>query len=177
MNRSDRIITLGKSLGKDPIIACIGSTKIISDCFGPIVGQLLTEKYRVKANVVGTLFAPLHAVNLTERLFSAVNEHPLSKVIAVDACEINENRDLIRIIDGGIKPGLASGKDLPRIGDISIVASSYKYNGNLHCLGRIYRLADTVAKLIDFMIAQSNEQSAKEQQIHSSYYRNYNTCS
>ena len=155
MNKFEQIITLCKSLGKNPIIACIGSTKDLGDSLGPIVGQLLVEKYKTNAVVVGTLTSPLHAVNLTERINAIVKRYPSSKVLAVDACSFLENRDCIRIIRGGIKPGLASGKDLPRVGNFSIVASSYKFEGKTHCLGKVYLLADKIAKLINFIVSQS----------------------
>ncbi len=148
----EQIITLASSLGKDPIIACIGSTKIISDCFGPTVGQLLVDKYHVNATVIGTLLAPLHAVNIVERIQLAIKTNPNSKILAVDAYESPRNSDSIRILNSGIKPGLASGKDLPRIGDFSIISSTYHYNDNTCCLGRVYSLANRVAKLINHII-------------------------
>ena len=155
MNKFEQIITLGKSLGKNPIIACIGSTKDVGDSLGPIVGQLLVEKYTTDAIIVGTLTDPLHAINLTERINATIKHYPKSKVLAVDACNFLENKDCVRIIRGGIKPGLASGKDLPRVGNFSIVASSYKFGGKTHCLGKIYLLADKIAKLINFIVSQS----------------------
>ena len=156
MNKFEQIITLGKSLSYRPIVACIGSTKDLGDSLGPIVGTLLEEKYKTNAIVVGTLFSPLHALNLTEKINSITEKYPLSKVIAVDACAFTENKDCIRLIKGGIKPGLASGKDLPRIGDYSIVGSSYKFGGKTHCLGKIYALADKIAQLINFLTSFSS---------------------
>ena len=156
MNNFEQIITLGRSLIFRPIIACIGSTKDLGDSLGPLVGTLLEEKYKTNAIVIGTLLSPLHALNLTERIPSTIEEYPQSKVIAVDACAISENKDCIRIIKGGIKPGLASGKDLPRIGDYSIVGSAYKFGGTTHCLGKIYALADKIAKLINFLTSLSS---------------------
>jgi putative sporulation protein YyaC len=155
----EQIITLANSIGKSPIIACIGSTKTLSDCFGPIVGQLLVDKYKVNATVVGTLLTPLHAVNLIPRISETIKSYPLSKIIAVDSYESKENKDNIRILNGGIKPGLASGKNLPRIGDFSIISSTFKQNGNVCCLGRIYSLADKVAKLINFIVSYGYSKS------------------
>ncbi len=152
MIKPEQFITLSSSVGLNPIIACIGSTKILSDCFGPIVGQLLVDKYQIQATVIGTLYNPLHAVNLIPRMREAIELNPNGKIIAVDAFESKDNKDSVKIINGGIKPGLASGKDLPRIGNLSIIASTYKYNGNFCCLGRIYSMADKVAKLISLVV-------------------------
>ncbi|MBO5224574.1 MAG: DUF1256 domain-containing protein [Clostridia bacterium] len=144
------------NVGKNPIIACIGSTKIISDSLGPIVGQLLLDKYHVEATVVGSLLSPLNAVNLVERMNKARLLNPFGKIIAVDAYESTQNEDSIRIINGGIKPGLASGKDLPRTGDYSIIASAQKTNGHSCCLGKVYALADKIAKLISFITKRND---------------------
>ncbi|MBE5732045.1 MAG: DUF1256 domain-containing protein [Clostridiales bacterium] len=161
----EQIITLATSLGKNPIIACIGSTKIISDSFGPTVGQLLVDKYQVNATVIGTLLSPLHAVNIVDRIQLATRLSPTSKILAVDAYESPHNVDSIRIINGGIKPGLASGKDLPRIGDVSIISSTYRYKGNVCCLGRVYSLADNVAKLINLILNLTFANSSNERDV------------
>ena len=160
----EQIITLSKNVGRNPIIACIGSTKSISDSFGPTVGQLLVEKYRVKATVVGTLLSPLHAVNLINKMRTATSVNPYSKVIAIDAYEPSDNKDSIKILNGGIKPGLATGKNLPRIGDFSIIASTFRYNGNVCCLGRVYTIADKVAKLVSYVV-NANVSSVSPTQI------------
>lgn len=166
----EQIITASTIIGKNPIVACIGSTKIISDSLGPFVGQLLTDKYQIKATVVGTLASPLHALNLTERMQEAVINNPTSKILAVDAFESPLNKDCIKILGGGIKPGLASGKDLPRIGDCSIVGHTYRYSGNSCCLSSVFALADKIAKLIDLIVksdaSDQNEKIILNQQRH-----------
>ena len=178
MINPEQIITLANSLGKKPIIACIGSTKIISDSFGPMVGQLLVDKYQVNATVIGTLRSPLHAVNIIDRIQLATKLSPTSKILAVDAYESTHNADSIRIINGGIKPGLASGKDLPRIGDVSIISSTYRYKGNACCLGRVYSLADNVAKLINLILnltfVNSSDEYVAKNIATLSDYRYYN---
>ena len=151
MNKLQQIITISKNLGPSPIIACIGSTKDIADSLGPITGQLLVEKYKTNAFVVGTLLSPLHALNLTKRLDQIKAERPKSKIIAVDACSFSDKLERIQILQGGIKPGLASGKNLPRVGDYSIVASTL--NSSTHGLGEVYLLADKIAKLINYIIS------------------------
>lgn len=153
----EQIITLSKNVGLNPIIACIGSTKIISDSFGPIVGQLLVEKHKISSPVIGTLLSPLNALNIVERMKTVILQYPCNKIIAVDAYESANNKDSVKIINGGIKPGLATGKNLPRIGDFSIIASTLRYAGNSCCLGRVYSLADKVAKLIAYVVKTAEQ--------------------
>ena len=153
MIKLKQIVSISKNLGLQPIIACIGSTKDIADSLGPITGQLLVEKYKTNAVVVGTLLSPLHALNLKENLDKIRNEYPTSKIIAVDACAFCDRSEKIICIKGGIKPGLATGKDLPRIGDYSIVASTF--NNSVQSLTSVYLLADKIAKLINFIVSTS----------------------
>lgn len=153
MNKLKQIITISKNLGSTPVIACIGSTKDIADSLGPITGQLLVEKYKTNAVVVGTLLSPLHALNLEESLGKIKTKYPTSKIIAVDACASIEKSEKIVCIKGGIKPGLASGKNLPRIGDYSIVGSTF--TNSVQSLGEVYLLADKIAKLINFIVSSS----------------------
>ena len=82
MNKLKQIITISKNLGSTPVIACIGSTKDIADSLGPITGQLLVEKYKTNAIVVGTLLSPLHALNLEESLGKIKTKYPTLKVFA-----------------------------------------------------------------------------------------------
>lgn len=153
MNKLKQIITISKNLGAMPVIACIGSTKDIADSLGPITGQLLVEKYKPNAVVVGTVLSPLHALNLKENLDDIKTKYPTSKIIAVDACSFYNESEKIVCIKGGIKPGLAFGKDLPRVGDYSIVASTF--NNSVQSLTNVYLLADKIAKLITFIVSSS----------------------
>ena len=153
MNKIEQIITLSKDLGSKPIIACIGSTKDIKDSLGPITGQLLVEKYKVDAIVIGTLLSPLHALNITQRMARVCDIYPQSKTLAIDACRFPDGKHRIRLIKGGIKPGLASGKNLPRVGNYSIVASTEELHSNALCLGSVYSLADKIAKLVVYTLS------------------------
>ena len=135
------------------VIVCVGSTKVISDSFGPIVGHILCEKYNPDAYVYGTLSAPINALNLVSSLEKIKQRHKKSKIICVDSFEpIRSNKDEIRFINGPIKPGLASGKNLPPVGDISIISAPAKSKTNSYCLGKIYALASITAKILDYSL-------------------------
>ena len=48
--------------------------------------------------------------------------HPLSKIIVIDAAVGNkEDVGQVKIYDQGIKPGLGVNKNLPLVGDVSII--------------------------------------------------------
>lgn len=135
------------------VIICVGSTKVISDCYGPIVGHLLCEKYNLDAYVYGTLSSPINALNLTSSLKTIKQRHKTSKIICIDSFEPNDlSKDEIRFIDGPIKPGLASGKNLPAVGDISIISAPAKTKSNSYCLGKIFALASITAKILDYSL-------------------------
>ncbi len=106
-----------------PVIVCIGSDRVTGDCLGPLVGHLLTTKYNVRAFVYGTLSRPVTALNLCESAEFIKSAHPKNKVLAVDAA-LGSRSDigLIRINKGGVFPGSAVDKVLPKVGDYSIIA-------------------------------------------------------
>lgn len=111
------------SLGKRPVILCIGSDRVTGDALGPIVGQMLVER-NVDAFVYGTLSRPVTALNLKENLRHIRTAHTDKKVLAIDS-SVGKLSDVgrIRIAFGSIAPGSADGKKLPKVGDVSITAT------------------------------------------------------
>lgn len=103
------------------IIVCIGTDKCIGDCLGPLVGTILKKK-KYPLEIYGTLDKPIHALNMKEKLWRIKAKHPSQLVIAVDAClGEEENIGAIQIRNGPIYPGKGVGKNLPSVGDISII--------------------------------------------------------
>jgi putative sporulation protein YyaC len=141
--------------GEPPVILCIGSSKIISDCYGPAVGYLLTDKYPLNAHVYGSLFSPVNALNLESTIRKINILHPHSKIIAIDSFVSKSDKDQIKLVYGPITPGLASGKNLPSIGDLSIIASSAVFGKNTYCMGKVFSLAQITAKLLYQSIPKS----------------------
>ena len=139
----------GKAL---PVIVCIGSDKVTGDCLGPLVGHLLTTKHNVKTFVYGTLEYPVNALNLRESHDFIRSAHPGRKILAVDAAlGRSEDVGVIRVIRGGVLPGSAVNKALPKVGDIAVTAV---VNGQSVCgnrqltatrLALVFRLAEAIA--------------------------------
>jgi len=105
-----------------PVIICIGSSQVVGDSLGPMVGDLLRNKYQTPAYVYGGLKRPVNGVNYFDYYQHLVKKHPSSLIIAVDAC-VGEPKDVgkIKYCAKGLKAGEALNKNLPRIGDIGIV--------------------------------------------------------
>lgn len=105
-----------------PVIICIGSDLVVGDSLGPIVGSRLVEKLQGKAYVYGTLLSPITAKEIQAIKNNLSKLHPYSKILVIDAA-IGNNEEIgyLKIIKNGIKPGLGVNKDLPVIGDVSII--------------------------------------------------------
>lgn len=114
----------------DIIIIGIGTDKCIGDCLGPLVGTILKRK-NFNFSVYGTLKRPLHALNLKDRLRTINAKHPNAFIIAVDAClGEDENIGTVQIRNGPIDPGKGVGKNLPSVGDLSIIGIVDKLSNN-----------------------------------------------
>lgn len=104
---------------KNIVFACIGSDRATGDCLGPLVG---TNLKRLGYTVFGTLEEPLHAQNLIQELDAIRTAHNPDLIIAIDACLGRlEDIDTISLADSPLKPGAGVQKDLPPVGDLSIL--------------------------------------------------------
>lgn len=119
---SDEIADCLKRLINDKcLIICIGTDKYIGDCLGPLVGSFLIDD-GIECPVIGTLENPVHAINLKASIKNIKMNFPDYRIIAVDACLGSEDCiGSIQIRSGSIYPGKGVGKNLPPIGDLSIV--------------------------------------------------------
>ena len=108
-------------INANSIIVCIGTDKCIGDCLGPLVGTILKED-NFPLPVYGTLSEPIHALNIDERLNEIKKLHPNAHIIGIDACLGNEE-DIgdIRVRNHAISPGKGVGKELPEVGETSII--------------------------------------------------------
>ena len=139
------------SLGKLPIVLCIGSDRVTGDCLGPMVGQMLVER-GANAFVYGTLARPVTALNLKDAVKHIKTAHGDKKVLAIDSsvgklCDVGK----IRVAFGSIAPGSADGKKLPKVGDVSITATvtdPRKTPLSAVRLGTVYSLALDIADRI-----------------------------
>lgn len=117
------LIALGAA-GRPVIFACIGTDRSTGDALGPLVGQRLLRLGHAEDGVVGTLEQPLHAVNLVERMAPRLSLAPRPLIVAVDAAlGPLTSVGAVRLRRGGIRPGEGVGKDLPEVGELSVVGT------------------------------------------------------
>ena len=94
------------------VFLCIGTDRVTGDCLGPFVGQKLSSCSTPDFTVYGTLFQPVHALNLTAMY---------SFIVAIDA-SLGQKKHLgyVTIANGALYPGAAIHKQLPSVGHIHI---------------------------------------------------------
>ena len=155
-----------------PVFVCIGTDLVIGDSLGPLVGTFL-KNVNLPAYVYGTLSYPITAKEVEKARTLLRSTHPNSTIIAIDAAVGNqEDIGLIKVINGGLKPGLGVNKDLSKIGDISIigvVAEKCKTNANLFNLTRlnlVHTMAKQIANGIEFFV----QNKLKTQQANASAF-------
>ncbi len=142
----------------DYIFLCVGSDKIIGDSYGPLVGEKLKESFKNMYNnieVYGTLEEPISAINLEKTVTQIYKKYQHPCMIAIDSAFGREDKvGTILVSDSKMQCGKGTGKNMIKIGDISIkavVAKDLKmprYNfSNLQntSLGSIMKLADITA--------------------------------
>ena len=105
-----------------PVFVCIGTDKVYSDSLGPKVGSLLNNQMSKPVFVYGLCDRNITAENLVYCLDFIKQMHPDSQTVVVDAAVGSvEQIGKVQISDGGIVPGAATNKNLPTVGDVSIV--------------------------------------------------------
>lgn len=155
---SDGIFSSLKELNKSnmrPIFVCIGSDLVLGDSLGPLVGTLLKNK-GVRSYIYGTLNLPITSKEVEYASTYLKQMHPNFISVAIDAAIGNpDDVGLVRVQNRGIKPGLGVNKNLPMVGDVSIVgivAGKSLENHNLFNLTRlnlIFKMAEQIADGIE----------------------------
>lgn len=136
-------------INKDTIVVCIGTDRCIGDCLGPLVGTLLKDK-NFPLPVFGTIFDPIHALNLDRKLYEIDLLHPKANIIGIDACLGDEdNIGEIQARDYPIHPGKGVGKTLPTVGKSSIIGivdstDATVFNNNNIRLSLIFNMANVI---------------------------------
>lgn len=103
------------------VVMCIGTDRSTGDSLGPLVGDMLVKWKMTGVHVFGTLDNPVHARNLKETLFNALEIHPGAYLVAVDASlGALDHVGCISVGQGPIKPGAGLKKELPAVGDMHI---------------------------------------------------------
>lgn len=104
------------------VLLCVGTDRLTGDALGPLVGTKVAEAADSPYSVYGTLAAPVHALNIQEKVQEIFSLHENPFIIAVDASLGNhQNVGLISVGAGPIQPGTGLKKSLPRVGDLHII--------------------------------------------------------
>lgn len=142
--------------GKDGVvILCIGTDRSTGDSLGPLIGYKLKEKQVSRAEILGTLDRPVHAMNLEEYMEVLKEDYPNHVIVAVDASVGNlEHIGYVTLGKGALKPGLGVSKELRAVGDIfitGIVGGCGSYDPLMLQsirLSVVMRLADCISESI-----------------------------
>jgi putative sporulation protein YyaC len=106
--------------GQTLVAFCIGTDRSTGDSLGPIIGSALKRRLP-HIPLYGTLDAPVHAVNLCDRLKEAKAVHRNPFILAVDASLGRlDSVGKIDVGSGPLQPGAGVNKSLPRVGDAYI---------------------------------------------------------
>lgn len=105
-----------------PVFMCIGTEKVFSDSLGPRVGSMLNAKMKKPHYIYGLVNCNITAENLCAAHELIKKLHPHSQIIVIDAAVgTYEQIGVVQVARQGIIPGAATNKNLPQIGDVSIV--------------------------------------------------------
>lgn len=139
---------------------CIGTDRSTGDCFGPLVGTMLEEQGWTQ--VIGTMKQPCDAYKVAEAANTIMDR---DIVIAIDACLGKPQMvGQYRTIEGPLKPGQATGVNLPAVGQFSIAgivnAISPKPYMTIQTtsLYHVMQMAATVARAVELAWGQPEAQ-------------------
>lgn len=148
-------------------IVCIGTDKCIIDCLGPLIGTLLTKEI-LDIDIYGTLDKPVHAVNLN-RYMEIIEGMNYENILAIDAClSLTKNQGIIELRKGPLTPGKGIGKNLPDVGNISIIGIVDSSDKDFYDLVQdtrlsfIYKMAEVISEGIITAIHMNNVTCEKE---------------
>ena len=143
------------------VLLFIGSDCNVGDSLAPICGELIKVNNK-KVFLYGSLNIPITAKEAPFMAEFVKKAHPGSLVVAIDAA-LGKSDDvgLIKVHNGGIKPGLGVNKDLPMVGDVSIIgvlAEKTAENGGFKGvrLNTVYEMAKIIALGLEIFI-KNNE--------------------
>lgn len=149
------------------ILLCIGTSKIMGDSFGPLVGYKLKNKINDdRIIILGDLKDNINALNIEKRLVEVKKDYKDSLIIAIDAA-LSKKEDIgkIDVYPYGISIRKALGENNKKIGDLSIkaiVASDYKKTIDNYLelkqtpFSRIDYLSDITVNGINHVIKEQN---------------------
>ena len=131
-----------KSEKEEIIIVNIGTDKCTGDSFAPFLGSYLEDKnYSIK--IYGTLENPIHALNIYKEIDNIKSMHNNAFIIGVDSA-MSSAKDVGNIVirNKPIEAGAGVGKDLPSVGDVSIIYNASISDAGFFGLSKDVRLGD-----------------------------------
>lgn len=138
--------------GKDWVnFIFVGTDSNLGDSLGPLSGTMISST-DPSVMIYGSLDCTLTAKDVPFLSSYLKKAHPFGFDIVIDAA-LGKTEDVgtIKICDAGIKPGLGVNKDLPMIGDASIigVVGERQFCGgampSITRLSMIYNMAKTIS--------------------------------
>lgn len=127
VNDENRVEKLSEGLkellsGVKPVVLCVGCEKVLGDSLGPMVGSKLIEGVKGDVVVYGMMSGNVNAKNLMIASQMIKLLHEDRALIVVDAAlGHKEEIGTIQLYSHGLFPGSATNKNLPCVGDVSIV--------------------------------------------------------
>lgn len=133
------------------VFLCIGTSSVVGDSFGPLVGKKLKEKIK-KQNilVLGDLQDNISALNIEKRVNNIKEKCSNPLIIAIDAA-LSRKEDIgkIKVYPYGIKIRNALEKNENKIGNLSIKA--IVANDNKESIENYQELKNTPLSRIEYL--------------------------
>ena len=112
---------LERACKTDVLILCIGTDRSTGDSLGPLIGYHLRRRGLKRIQVIGSIYRPVHAMNLRETVGILKRYYPNHLIVAVDASVGSGSRvGCVTLGRGAIVPGLGVSKELQPVGDLFI---------------------------------------------------------
>ena len=143
----------------------VGCDSNVGDSLAPLCRRLFKPEYG-RVVTYGSLKYPITAKEVPYIVPFIQKTHPDTLIIVIDAA-VGKSEDvgLIKVQNEGIKPGLGVDKDLPKVGDLSIIGILGEKGGEKGCFKRVrlsvvYQMAEIIANGLQIFI-QNNEKRLK----------------
>lgn len=106
---------------KEIIVVNIGTDKCTGDSFAPFLGSYM-EDNKFSISFYGTLEEPIHALNIHKRIREIEDIHKNAFIIALDSSMSSSDKvGNITVRNKPVEAGASLDKDLPSVGDVSII--------------------------------------------------------
>ncbi|KHD38159.1 hypothetical protein NL50_01225 [Clostridium acetobutylicum] len=150
---------------EDIVILSLGVDTLVGDSLGPLVGSIL--KRNGIPNVYGTLDRTVNAYNIIRILDEIHEKFKNPYILVVDAAVTAENNanDIV-LRNGGFTPGFGVYRQLPTVGDFSLVGVVNKEDEREHNLiellkkcrfDEVLKLARIISKILVLTFVRMNK--------------------